>query len=82
MQFLCEGLEEDVASRKAGLTGAELLTAASGKMLLLHKLLPKLRREGHKARTQLRRHFPALLPCGHHVSFAMLSPCSTTASQA
>jgi len=37
-----------VASRKAGLAGTELLTAASGKMLLLHKLLPKLRREGHK----------------------------------
>ncbi|KAK9833308.1 hypothetical protein WJX81_005199 [Elliptochloris bilobata] len=46
--FLCEGLEQDVASRKAGMDTAELLTVASGKMLLLHKLLPKLRREGHK----------------------------------
>ena len=48
-QFLCDGLEQDVAMRKAGLGAAELLTVASGKMLLLHKLLPKLRREGHKA---------------------------------
>ena len=79
MQFLCEGLEEDVASRKAGLTGAELLTAASGKMLLLHKLLPKLRREGHKARTHLTHH---LLPCEHHINSTTSSPCSATASQA
>ena len=39
--------------RKAGLSATELLTVASGKMLLLHKLLPKLRREGHKAPSQL-----------------------------
>ena len=51
-QFLCDGLEQDVAMRKAGLSTTELLTVASGKMLLLHKLLPKLRREGHKAGSQ------------------------------
>ena len=49
LQFLCDGLEQDVAMRKAGLSTTELLTVASGKMLLLHKLLPKLRCEGHKA---------------------------------
>ena len=74
-QFLCEGLEEDVASRKAGLTGAELLTAASGKMLLLHKLLPKLRREGHKARRpHVTFNLPLLLPCGRHIA-ALLHHC-------
>ena len=50
--FLCNGLEEDVAARRrlAGLPGDEISTivGASGKMLLLHKLLPKLRSEGHK----------------------------------
>lgn len=49
LQFLCDGLEQDVAMRKAGLSTTELLTVASGKMLLLHKLLPKLHSEGHKA---------------------------------
>ncbi len=78
MQFLCEGLEEDVASRKAGLTGAELLTAASGKMLLLHKLLPKLRREGHKARAP---QLTSISPSSCRAA-ATSSPCSTTASLA
>ncbi|KAL3151223.1 hypothetical protein ABBQ38_013064 [Trebouxia sp. C0009 RCD-2024] len=50
--FLCNGLEEDFAVKKhaAGSAGTELdlLTQSSGKMLLLHKLLPKLKAEGHK----------------------------------
>jgi SNF2 family DNA or RNA helicase len=50
--FLCDGLEDDVAARRraAGLATDEIssLVQASGKMLLLHKLLPKLRSEGHK----------------------------------
>jgi superfamily II DNA or RNA helicase len=50
--FLCDGLEDDVAARRraAGLETDEIsnLVQASGKMLLLHKLLPKLRSEGHK----------------------------------
>lgn len=50
--FLCDGLEEDVVARRraAGLPNDEVaaLVGASGKMLLLHKLLPKLRAEGHK----------------------------------
>ncbi|KAH7617240.1 putative Chromodomain-helicase-DNA-binding protein 7 [Nannochloris sp. 'desiccata'] len=50
--FLCDGLEDDVAARRkaAGLDTDEIssLVQASGKMLLLHKLLPKLRSEGHK----------------------------------
>ncbi|KAL4858846.1 Chromodomain-helicase-DNA-binding protein 6 [Chlorella vulgaris] len=51
--FLCTGLEEDIMRRKLE-TGAELaseldqLVHACGKMVLLHKLLPKLRAEGHK----------------------------------
>jgi hypothetical protein len=31
-------------------TAAELLISASGKMVLLNKLLPKLRADGHKVR--------------------------------
>ena len=52
LQFLCNGLEEDFAVKKhaAGSAGSELdlLVQSSGKMLLLHKLLPKLKAEGHK----------------------------------
>ena len=52
LQFLCNGLEEDFALKRhtAGNAGTELdlLVQSSGKMLLLHKLLPKLRSEGHK----------------------------------
>ena len=38
----------------AGNAGSELelLVQSSGKMLLLHKLLPKLKAEGHKVSTQ------------------------------
>ncbi|KAK9793449.1 hypothetical protein WJX73_007753 [Symbiochloris irregularis] len=50
--FLCNGLEEDMAFRRAqaGAAGSELdfLIHASGKMVLLFKLLPKLRQEGKK----------------------------------
>ena len=54
LQFLCNGLEEDFALKRhtVGNAGTELdlLVQSSGKMLLLHKLLPKLRSEGHKVR--------------------------------
>jgi hypothetical protein len=57
MQFLCNGLEEDFAVKRhaAGDAGSELdlLVQSSGKMLLLHKLLPKLKAEGHKVLTLL-----------------------------
>ena len=58
--------------RKAGLSATELLTVASGKMLLLHKLLPKLRREGHKANS------PYLVTCAKDVACTTLSkpPCA------
>ena len=53
LQFLCNGLEEDFALKRhaAGNAGTELdlLVQSSGKMLLLHKLLPKLKAEGHKS---------------------------------
>jgi len=52
MQFLCRGLEEHVVFQQemAGqkLSELEQLVQASGKMVLLDKLLPKLRAEGHK----------------------------------
>ena len=52
VQFLCNGLEEDFAMKRhaVGSAGSELdlLVQSSGKMLLLHKLLPKLKDEGHK----------------------------------
>ena len=56
--FLCRGLEEHIAARAAASarsgaappTELEALVAASGKMVLLNKLLPKLRAEGHKVR--------------------------------
>jgi chromodomain-helicase-DNA-binding protein 7 len=57
-QFLCNGLEEDMTARWAAAHSAaaaagackdvEGITRASGKMLLLHKLLPKLRAEGRQ----------------------------------
>ncbi|CAK0786707.1 hypothetical protein CVIRNUC_009921 [Coccomyxa viridis] len=50
--FLCRGLEDYVTfeQQKAGqqLPELEQLVQASGKMVLLNKLLPKLRAEGHK----------------------------------
>jgi len=51
--FLCDGLEADIAARRAanGLHSRDDVSAlaeSSGKMVLLHKLLPKLRSEGHK----------------------------------
>ena len=52
VQFLCRGLEDHVAfeQQRAGqqLPELEQLVQASGKMVLLNKLLPKLRAEGHK----------------------------------
>jgi len=52
-QFLCNGLEEDLIMRMSTLNGRkptpiEALEAASGKLSLLGKLLPKLRSEGRK----------------------------------
>uniref|UniRef100_A0A061RW02 Chromodomain-helicase-DNA-binding protein 7 n=1 Tax=Tetraselmis sp. GSL018 TaxID=582737 RepID=A0A061RW02_9CHLO len=51
--YLCNGLEEHILhceGKNGGQPRSELenLVAASGKMLLLDKLLPKLRAEGHK----------------------------------
>lgn len=59
VQFLCQGVEDHVTLQQAmqGQQQAELqrLVQASGKMVLLDKLLPKLRAEGHKV-----AHPPAL----------------------
>ncbi|MEW5298254.1 MAG: hypothetical protein WDW36_001399 [Sanguina aurantia] len=54
--FLCNGIQDDIWIRKnlaaqtsgQGPTDLELLTRASGKMVLLSKLLPKLRSEGKR----------------------------------
>ncbi|KAK9815748.1 hypothetical protein WJX72_008847 [[Myrmecia] bisecta] len=51
--YLCNGLEDDIALRRqaageSGMSELDLLVQASGKMVLLHKLLPKLKAEGHK----------------------------------
>ena len=58
--FLCAGLEEHIEERqraaaKSGSAPDETarLLQASGKMVLLAKLLAKLQAEGHKARTCL-----------------------------
>jgi hypothetical protein len=53
MQFLCNGLEDDLIMRLTTLhkkkpSELELLESASGKITLMSKLLPKLQREGHK----------------------------------
>jgi chromodomain-helicase-DNA-binding protein 7 len=59
LQFLCDGLEDDMTLKWAEAQAAagtktqkeieiENYTRASGKMLLLHKLLPKLRAEGRQ----------------------------------
>jgi hypothetical protein len=54
VQFLCRGLEDHMMLRQAarGAAAAEIdrIVNASGKMVLLNKLLPKLRSEGHKVR--------------------------------
>ena len=57
--YLCNGLEEDIRGRRGGEGASErdLLVASSGKMVLLDKLLPKLRAEGHKVRL-----------CGKHLT--------------
>ena len=58
--FLCDGIEEDYRRRRrleddgeeekegSKANSVDVLVQSSGKMLLLHKLLPKLRTEGHK----------------------------------
>jgi chromodomain-helicase-DNA-binding protein 7 len=53
VQFLCNGLEADLQMRLTTLnkeqpSEQELLETASGKLMLLGKLLTKLRSEGHK----------------------------------
>lgn len=60
-QFLCDGLEDDMTLKWKAQEAAEgktqkereieNYTRASGKMLLLHKLLPKLRAEGRQVST-------------------------------
>ena len=56
VQYLCNGLEDDIADRHremgaSGDTELGRMVNASGKMVLLHKLLPKLRSEGRKVGT-------------------------------
>ncbi|KAG1680184.1 hypothetical protein FOA52_000297 [Chlamydomonas sp. UWO 241] len=51
--FLCESLEEDIVCRRSamlnkGMSERELIESASGKMVMLGKLLPKLRAEGRR----------------------------------
>lgn len=53
LQYLCNGLEDDIwhhQQEMGNTAGSELdrMVNASGKMVLLHKLLPKLRAEGRK----------------------------------
>ena len=52
VQYLCNSLEDNIADRhrEAGAASSELerMVQSSGKMVLLHKLLPKLKAEGHK----------------------------------
>lgn len=45
--FLIRGLEQRELP-KSGLTRTQLIVRCAGKLALLNKLLPKLRREGHK----------------------------------
>ena len=52
--WLCNGLEDDMMLKRQQSAGGsptdtlDALVHSSGKMLLLHKLLPKLRGEGRK----------------------------------
>ena len=57
LQYLCEGLEDDILGRQLGWglhktidkeTELRNMIETSGKMVLLHKLLPKLKSEGRK----------------------------------
>ena len=55
MQYLCDGLEDNIIERQIGWgqqvdasTELESMISNSGKMVLLAKLLPKLRAEGRK----------------------------------
>ena len=49
--YLCKGLEDNIwdRARASGASQLDLLVGASGKMVLLDKLLRKLRAEGRKA---------------------------------
>lgn len=58
MQFLCRGLEDHMMLRQAARGSGDVpeidrIVNASGKMVLLAKLLPKLRSEGHKVCTAI-----------------------------
>ena len=97
LQFLCQGVEDHVTLQHA-MQGQQLpelqrLVQASGKMVLLDKLLPKLRAEGHKVTRSpvTASGHRACLPCLQlphcanpvlHVHAQASARCSMTSSSA
>jgi hypothetical protein len=73
--YLCNGLEDDIFSRghARGDVAGELdrMVAASGKMVLLGKLLPKLHAEGHKVRALPRQTPPPILIHVLHITWSV-----------
>lgn len=46
--FLLNGVEEEFRAKETGLSEGDFLTNASGKLVLLDKLLPRLKEQGHR----------------------------------
>jgi SNF2 family DNA or RNA helicase len=46
--FLLNGIEEELERHRGALSDAEFLVSGSGKLVLLDKLLPRLKEEGHR----------------------------------
>lgn len=46
--FLLKGVEEEFRAKESGMSEGDFLTKASGKLVLLDKLLPRLKDEGHR----------------------------------
>ena len=46
--FLLTGVESDVKNQQPGVDIVDLLVASSGKLVLLDKLLPRLKEDGHR----------------------------------
>jgi hypothetical protein len=76
VQFLCRGLEDHVFYQQsmAGqqLSEVQQLVQASGKMVLMDKLLPKLRAEGHKVRIACQQSETYRLKCHCRSRFSTL----------
>ena len=70
LQYLCDGFEDDIFHKQLkwgqqidNSTELEYMINSSGKMVLLHKLLPKLRAEGRKVCQLINAQHTIVSPC-------------------